>query len=465
MRAAIYLRISQDRTGEEAGVTRQLEDCVKLVDALHWTLVETFTDNDVSATNRKKVRKEYKRLLASVKAGELDAIVCWHPDRLYRDPRDLEELIDTIEKQKITVRPVQAGELDLSTASGRGMARILGSISKMEGELKSERWRRSVRQRRENGQVHNFGPRLFGYHRDGTINKTEADLIRVIATALIEGESLRGLTKKVNELGAVTTLGNPWSTQGLKATLTNRRLTGASVLNGDVVGVGQWEPILDDETFEQVQAIFKVRREAGPRPPRVSLLLGVVHCGLCETPLKSGRLGPSHGKRRIYRCSAPPSGQGCGKISVGAEPVEEYVEDVAKSRAADAAVRARVNALSEAAGGAISEILALEQRLRELEDQLVDPEGVPVEALTRAMQRTKEKLDDLRSGERIAGGGVLPEPGAWPTSLAPRAQLIRLALGEVRVFIDPAVVRGRNAFDTDRIRFEPASSGERDRLL
>ncbi|MGC7327174.1 hypothetical protein RA985_19525, partial [Mycobacteroides abscessus subsp. abscessus] len=30
MKAVIYTRISEDQTGEQEGVTRQLEDCVKL---------------------------------------------------------------------------------------------------------------------------------------------------------------------------------------------------------------------------------------------------------------------------------------------------------------------------------------------------------------------------------------------------------------------------------------------------
>jgi site-specific DNA recombinase len=448
MRAAIYLRISQDRTGEEAGVTRQLEDCQALVAAMGWTLVETFTDNDVSASSG-KVRKEYRRLLAAIKAGELDAIVAWHTDRLYRKLEDLQELIDAIEKQKVTVRTVQAGEVDLSTATGRGLARILGSISTMEGELKSERWRRSVRQRREQGQVHNFGPRLFGYHRDGTPNPLEADTVRWIAASLIEGQSIRGVTKKINDLGIPTTLGNPWSTQGLKGLIQNRRLTGASVLNGDVVGVGQWEAILDEETFEQVQAIFAVRRETGPRAPRVSLLLGLVRCGLCATPLKSGRLNT---KRRVYRCMKPPNGQGCGKIAVGAEEVEEYVESIARGWLADAAVRARVEALASAAGGAVSEILELEARLRELETQLDEP-GVPVQAITRAMQRTQEKINELHDAGAAVATPPLPIGDEWPQDLARRAQLVRVVVD--RVLIDPAANRGSNVFDYDRIRVLP----------
>ena len=41
-RAAIYARISQDRSGGQAGVTRQLEDTRKLAAERGWEVVEEF---------------------------------------------------------------------------------------------------------------------------------------------------------------------------------------------------------------------------------------------------------------------------------------------------------------------------------------------------------------------------------------------------------------------------------------
>ena len=41
-RAAIYARISQDRSGAQSGVTRQLEDTRKLAADLGWEVVEEF---------------------------------------------------------------------------------------------------------------------------------------------------------------------------------------------------------------------------------------------------------------------------------------------------------------------------------------------------------------------------------------------------------------------------------------
>ncbi|WP_409264087.1 recombinase family protein [Microbacterium aquimaris] len=48
-RAAVYLRISQDRTGLQAGIQRQQEDCAAHAAKLGFTDPQEFIDNDVSA--------------------------------------------------------------------------------------------------------------------------------------------------------------------------------------------------------------------------------------------------------------------------------------------------------------------------------------------------------------------------------------------------------------------------------
>ncbi|NYI46303.1 DNA invertase Pin-like site-specific DNA recombinase [Nocardioides aromaticivorans] len=48
-RAAIYTRISQDRTGAGLGVDRQEQDCRAKAEELGLDVVAVFSDNDTSA--------------------------------------------------------------------------------------------------------------------------------------------------------------------------------------------------------------------------------------------------------------------------------------------------------------------------------------------------------------------------------------------------------------------------------
>ena len=112
MHAALYTRISQDATGERAGVTRQLDDCSTLAKKIGATVVAHFDDNDISAFNG-KTRPGFEAMLEPLKRGEADTVIVWHPDRLYRSMKDLERLIDVVDTNDITIRTVNGGDMDL----------------------------------------------------------------------------------------------------------------------------------------------------------------------------------------------------------------------------------------------------------------------------------------------------------------------------------------------------------------
>ncbi|MGO1920128.1 MAG: recombinase family protein, partial [Microbacterium sp.] len=103
----VYLRISEDRTGAEAGVDRQRQDCLEMCARLGISDPAVFMDNDISAYSGKK-RPGYLELLERVKLGP-SRIVAWHVDRLYRRPRELEDLIDLVETHPIRIETVKGG--------------------------------------------------------------------------------------------------------------------------------------------------------------------------------------------------------------------------------------------------------------------------------------------------------------------------------------------------------------------
>ncbi|MDQ3664163.1 MAG: recombinase family protein, partial [Actinomycetota bacterium] len=150
-RAAVYLRVSLDATGEKLAVTRQLEDCLKIAADRGWAVVEQYVDNSLSASNRAKVRPAYDRMVADYAAGKFDALVCWDLDRLTRQPRQLEDWIDAAEDRGLLLVTAN-GEADLSTDGGRMFARIKASVARAEVERKGARQRRALRQRAENGK-------------------------------------------------------------------------------------------------------------------------------------------------------------------------------------------------------------------------------------------------------------------------------------------------------------------------
>lgn len=127
VRAAIYARISKDREGAGLGVQRQEQDCRELAERLGWQVVAVYVDNDISAFSG-KARPAYRNLLAAMRSGAVQGVLCWHTDRLHRSLRELQDYIEISKPHGILTHTVMAGRLDLATAA----------------EQAGERWRRGL---------------------------------------------------------------------------------------------------------------------------------------------------------------------------------------------------------------------------------------------------------------------------------------------------------------------------------
>jgi DNA invertase Pin-like site-specific DNA recombinase len=302
IRADIYVRISQDVTGEELGVARQEEKCRELCAHLGYEVRHVFVDNDLSATKKNVVRPDFEALLVS----KPEAIICWHTDRLIRVTRDLERVIDL----KINVHAVMAGHLDLSTPAGRAVARTVTAWATYEGEQKAERQKLANIQAAKDGRPYTAGIRPFGYGDDHmTIVAEEAAAIRDGAKMVLDGWSLSAVARYWTELGlqsprSLVRGAKAWSLRGVKKVLTSPRYVGRSTYLGEVVGEGQWPPILDPDVFYGVVAILNnpERFSGGKRTGRTpgTLLAGIALCGECgETVNGRGYRGVL-----VYGCKA-----------------------------------------------------------------------------------------------------------------------------------------------------------------
>ena len=96
MRAAIYLRISDDQDGEQQATARQRDDCFALAERRGWDVAEVFEDVDISAF-RDVTRPAFERLLNSIQSGGVDIVLAWKMDRLTRRLKDLVRLDDACE--------------------------------------------------------------------------------------------------------------------------------------------------------------------------------------------------------------------------------------------------------------------------------------------------------------------------------------------------------------------------------
>jgi site-specific DNA recombinase len=325
LRAAIYARISRDKVGAGVKVDDQARDCRALAERLGLTVDDelVFTDNDLTAHRGRKTRPGYVALLAAIRSGRVDAVICTHADRLHRSVKELEGYIDTC--GDIPTYQVMAGRLDLATASGKRNARLAAVIAEGEVDQMIERMRAARVHKTSRGEW-TGGKRPFGYQADGvTVDEVEAEALRWAAGQVLAGVALRSIARELNARGIRTATGQPWDPRTLGRVLRRPRNAGLSVYRGRVVGPARWPAILEEDLWRGVVAVLAdpTRRSNPGRPPRW-LLSNLARCGVCGQPVISkSRARPA---MVIYTCSA------ASHLSRPAAQVDAFVEAVIVER-------------------------------------------------------------------------------------------------------------------------------------
>lgn len=303
-RAALYVRISQDRTGAGLGVDRQREDCTALAKRLGWSVAEVYRDNDTSAYSGRP-RKHYRRMLADIEAGRVDAVVTWHTDRLHRNNRELLDYIDLTKKFDFPTQTVTAGPVDLSTPNGRAAAITLGAWARAESEHKAQRIARKQRENAEAGRYRGGVARPFGYQIGGMkIHRQEAAIVRRLTKSVIAGTSMRSLVDDLNKRGIKTSVGGTWTIAGVRALVKRPRNAGKSVYRGEVVGKALWPAIVPESDWITVCQILNDPSRTTHRGTETKHLLSrIATCGKCGEPMWAAVVKDRTGKRyEVYRC-------------------------------------------------------------------------------------------------------------------------------------------------------------------
>jgi len=483
MRAGIYCRISRDVEDTQLGVDRQEADCRKLCQERGWTVVEPpYIDNDITAADPKKKRKEYARLLKDITNGRVNAVVVWDEDRLHRQPAELEGFVSVCDIAGMTTLASVGGDTDLSDEGALFMLRIKGAVAAQEIAKMRKRARRKMVELAERGEFKG-GTRPFGYgvrpvddspeakaeaqKHINEINEAEAVLIRQAVDHIIEGGTLYAIQQDWQGRVATTRGASNWSMTALRQMLTSPRIAGLRQHGREVIGktdsgkpkygrpiiVGEavWPAIVDRDKWEQCVAFLTDPSRKQPKASRTYPLRGVLTCGNCAG---HPYLEVVAAKQRAY--GHPKTRGGCG-VSINADRVEEYVYSLVLPLADDPAL---LDAIRTAEAGDQSEAAELVSanaadtaKLAELADMLGDGDldrAVYLKQSKRLSDRINSRLSALVS---LRGQSALDRLGGsvrsdWERMSADDRRMVTLAIIEdVRV----ARAARKGPFDPERL--------------
>lgn len=454
--AAIYARISSDPEGDRLGVTRQIEDCRAMAERRGWPIADTYVDDDISAYSGKR-RPEYRRMLADMRAGAVDAVIVWHMDRLHRQPKELEEFFEVCDESGVRSMASVTGDTDLATHDGRFLARILGAVSRKESDDKSRRITRKREEMARSGRVVKNSTRPFGYRDDfRTLDPVEAAAIRDAVARVLAGDSIRGIAIDWNERGIPTVKGGPWKQQVVRRLLLSARISGQSEYRGEIVATGDWEAIITPAEHDRVVSTLHAATRSTSRVVRRYLFSGgLLRCGHCDAVLVARPR--SDGVRR-YVCAKGPGLPGCGRTAIVSEPVEDHIADAVLHRLDAPGFATQLDgATSPDDDGTRANLAADRAQL----DELANAYGEKLISFSEHLTARKPIEARIDTGKRALARltrteAIVPYIGdttalraTWLELPLTRQRAIVASLVD-RVTIRPAVA-GRNRFDPERL--------------
>jgi site-specific DNA recombinase len=251
----VWVLLARESTDRERQLDHQLADLRARVAEIGGRIDREIPENDSSAFKRKRVqlpdgtfgyrvvRPEWEKILTALRRGECNALMVPDIDRAMRDPRTLEDLIDTVEMYGIYVASL-TGNIDLTTDAGIDSARSLVNQRNQESRNTARRVVDGKRRAAMEGGKHGGPLRAFGWRKDQEhLNKRESAHIRREVPRIFAGVSPLTIANEWNERGIPTVTGVKWRAQTIRNMYLRPRMCGMVTYRSEILYSPDGKPI------------------------------------------------------------------------------------------------------------------------------------------------------------------------------------------------------------------------------
>ncbi|MES1053351.1 recombinase family protein [Bacillus thuringiensis] len=310
MKCAIYRRVSTDMQAEKgSSLEAQKERLNAFAVSQGWAVTKDYVDEGYSAKDMN--RPALQRMLSDMRDKQFDIILVYKIDRLCRSVRDLNDMIKEFEVCNVKFKS-STESLDTTTATGRMMINIIGTLAQWEREQTAERVSMIMNERSKKG-LWNGGPMPYGYIlKNDTVSiiEGEAKLVNFCFNKAIT-HGAQAIARTLNEQGYRTRDGHKWIMRSILRMLHNPLYKGYVTYESDgkvqltKAKIKGFEPIISEELFDKVQYIIKKRTISPTRVKSDNIFpfSGILICPKCGGKMSGTTITVKGVQYRYYRCS------------------------------------------------------------------------------------------------------------------------------------------------------------------
>jgi len=305
VRYALYARksnVAEDK--QEKSVEHQIEECMeKVIVPQGLKIVEIFEEN--FSAKESGTRDEFKRMIEDIKAGRIDGVISWHPDRLARNMKDAGEIIDMIDKGRILDLQFATFTFENNPA-GKMLLGITFVVAKQYSEHVSESVLRGNKKHLDEGTA--IGKFKHGYRWDAQFRYQPDEVYFTVVQKMfrmaLDGKSQKQIREwvnlqeyKVQKKRGTNPVEHSWTKDNVSDLLKDPHYAGVHLLGrnvSDLTEIYDFMPMITVEEFLKINKIKNLKSSkiiSISRPKtgdiRANLLRGVVKCGHCGDSLTS----------------------------------------------------------------------------------------------------------------------------------------------------------------------------------
>ncbi len=320
LRYVLYTRKSTTDEGSQIRSHKdQARDCEKLAETLGINIVAKLEES--KSAKKPNQRPVFSQMLSDIENKKYDAILCWHPDRLCRNMLEGGQIINMLDDGVLKDIRFHSHQFS-NDANGKMLLGMLFVFSKQYSDDLSAKVSRGVDGNFKEGK--SSGTPKWGYYRDIDNLYRPNEHFETIKEAWVmrsEGATNASILKFIKERGYSRSTKLSKKTKTIRTIEPTEKTVGMmfrdpfyyGVLiqaerSNDLRDIYNFEPITDESTFNQIQALgYSRTKDFSPKKNiEFKPLSRLVFCGVCNNPkwMMVGKNKPGGSQHHVltYRC-------------------------------------------------------------------------------------------------------------------------------------------------------------------